>query len=683
MQPKTTIIVPVYNPGKHIDDCITSVLDQTLPAAEYEVIFADDGSTDGTAERLEDLAARHDHVRVIHMTHSGTPGAARNAGIEAARGSHVYFVDDDDWISRDAMQRLYKFAERHAADVVIGREVGHNGKDVSKELFRKNRPRTSLASRPSILVLLTPHKLFRTAFLNGHGIRFPENKRRLEDHEFCLQAYFQTDRVAILADHACYHWRARGDQSNVSAVASDPAQYYRWLRDVLDLVHRNTDPGPYRDRLLAHWYRSKGLKQLGLKKLLDQPKDFYQKSFGEVRTLALEHFPPSVDAHLSASMRVRSALLRAGHADALEAVARSERGITLPVLLEQQRWEEDVLVLILSGTLSYADGRPVRFTEEDGRMYWVLPLAAREQRQISPDMREVTESLAKSRLNVLIRSRKTRIDFFVPTSTELHYRVANGATVLSVAAEVRLDPASAAGGHRRLSREAPWELIGRFTSCGWTSHRSITQDLANDTVELTAGRSGNVVVAPYWHADGVATLAVATGSRTAPESIARSPELLRVQPGDGEVTFRLPLLCGPKGKRLAEAIVVQHGWHRAPLECPVSITSDSTPELQGRFPYGEHHRSAGLYPGTWSVSARFGSRVVALGVDLQIRRSGEVMLRTVGPVHGALHRGVQRLPRLPEWVARIRLRVSRRLRTRTAGSHDSEDKAAGTPKGAR
>ncbi|MEA2289920.1 MAG: poly(ribitol-phosphate) beta-N-acetylglucosaminyltransferase, partial [Solirubrobacteraceae bacterium] len=98
MAVKVSVVVPVYNPGPHIDDCIASVLRQSLPASEYEAIFVDDGSTDGTGERLDEIAAEHPHLRVIHIENSGWPGRPRNVGVEAARGEYVYFVDNDDWI---------------------------------------------------------------------------------------------------------------------------------------------------------------------------------------------------------------------------------------------------------------------------------------------------------------------------------------------------------------------------------------------------------------------------------------------------------------------------------------------------------------------------------------------------------------------------------------------------------
>ena len=82
--PKVSVIVPVFDPGSDIDDCIDSLLHQTLPASELELIFVDDGSTDGTPARLDALAAEHRHVRVEHIPNSGWPGRPRNIGLDIA-----------------------------------------------------------------------------------------------------------------------------------------------------------------------------------------------------------------------------------------------------------------------------------------------------------------------------------------------------------------------------------------------------------------------------------------------------------------------------------------------------------------------------------------------------------------------------------------------------------------------
>src|SRR5215210_3041485 len=186
---KISVIVPVYNPGRHIDDLIASLLEQTMPSGDYEAIFVDDGSTDDTPARLDALAAEHEQIRVEHIPNSGWPSRPRNVGLELARGEYVFFADNDDWLDREALERLYACATADDADIVIGKVVGH-GKFVPRGLFKSNRSEVTLEWAP-LLGLLAPHKLFRKAFLDRHGIRFSEEQRRLEDHVFLMTAYFR------------------------------------------------------------------------------------------------------------------------------------------------------------------------------------------------------------------------------------------------------------------------------------------------------------------------------------------------------------------------------------------------------------------------------------------------------------------------------------------------------------
>ena len=212
--PKVSVIVPVYNPGADIDDCIASLLGQSLPPEEYEVIFVDDGSTDDTPARLDALAAEHPHVRVEHIPNSGWPGRPRNIGIEMARGEFVYFVDNDDWLGKQALKRLHKRALRDEADIVIGKIVGE-GKFVARSMFKRDRRNVTLEWAP-LVRLLTPHKLFRKALLDEHNIRFPEGRRRLEDHVFTMHAYFHAQRISVMAGYPCYHWVLRESEGNAS-----------------------------------------------------------------------------------------------------------------------------------------------------------------------------------------------------------------------------------------------------------------------------------------------------------------------------------------------------------------------------------------------------------------------------------------------------------------------------------
>lgn len=124
MPVKVSVVVPVYNPGAHIEECVASLLRQSLPPDEYEVIFVDDGSTDGTGERLDELAAADPRVRVFHQENSGWSGRPRNVGIAAARGTYVMFVDNDDHLGDEALERMHAYGTAQDADVVVGKMAG-------------------------------------------------------------------------------------------------------------------------------------------------------------------------------------------------------------------------------------------------------------------------------------------------------------------------------------------------------------------------------------------------------------------------------------------------------------------------------------------------------------------------------------------------------------------------------
>ena len=218
--PKVSVIVPVFDPGSDIDDCIASLLGQSLPAGSYEAIFVDDGSTDETPARLDALAAAHEHVHVEHIPNSGWPGRPRNIGIDMARGNYIYFVDNDDWLEPEALERLYAMAVDDDADIVIGKVIGH-GKFVPRTLFRETLHGVDL-HHARLLSLLTPHKLFRRTLLDEHDIRFPEGRRRLEDHVFVTHAYFHAERISVLANYPCYHWIRRDSGRNASAAPFEP-----------------------------------------------------------------------------------------------------------------------------------------------------------------------------------------------------------------------------------------------------------------------------------------------------------------------------------------------------------------------------------------------------------------------------------------------------------------------------
>ena len=114
---KLSIIVPVYNVEAFLNKCIDSLLAQDLPTDEFEIIVVDDGSTDGSGALADALVAEHGNIRVIHQRNRGLSGA-RNAGLPAASGNYILFVDSDDYLCPNVLGGLVKQMEDKDLDIL-------------------------------------------------------------------------------------------------------------------------------------------------------------------------------------------------------------------------------------------------------------------------------------------------------------------------------------------------------------------------------------------------------------------------------------------------------------------------------------------------------------------------------------------------------------------------------------
>ena len=114
--PKVSVIVPVYNVDKYLGECLDSVLRQKLK--EIEVICVDDGSTDGSPAILAEHARKDPRIKVVTQANGGL-SAARNAGMDIAIGEYICFVDSDDWLVDNALERCVEICERDMLDLLI------------------------------------------------------------------------------------------------------------------------------------------------------------------------------------------------------------------------------------------------------------------------------------------------------------------------------------------------------------------------------------------------------------------------------------------------------------------------------------------------------------------------------------------------------------------------------------
>jgi glycosyltransferase involved in cell wall biosynthesis len=396
---KCSVVVPVFNPGPSLVRCVDSLLGQDMPHGDYEIVFVDDGSTDGTADRLDALADRHaERVRVRHIPASGWPGRPRNVGVEMARGDYVHFVDNDDTLPPYALSAMHDVAVRTGADIVLGRPAS-DFRGLNHTIYLRDVTGATLASFPELTETLTPHKMFRRELLVCHDIRFPEGRVPLEDQTFVLKAYLRARSIAVLTDRIYYRYLRRlGSGRNAGDQRIDPVGHFRALERVLGLVDAEVADPELRDTLHRRSYRIVLLARLQSQTLLDAEPQEQRALFDEVRRVVGTRFGPGVRAGAGAAHRVQGRLVEDGDLPATLALAREYRRIDVRCFAAA-RWSGGALELNLDGALTWG-GEPL-VCERDGDG-WALPAAVAPSvpacgRRLDPTATDPTSSSRSSR----------------------------------------------------------------------------------------------------------------------------------------------------------------------------------------------------------------------------------------------------------------------------------------------
>jgi glycosyltransferase involved in cell wall biosynthesis len=241
MMPRVTVIIPAYNAGPYLADCLDSLLGQTL--ADIEVICVDDGSTDDSLATMKSYAQADSRVKVLHQENAGA-GAARNAGLAVAEGEYLSFVDADDFFEPTMLEDVYGRCTTDDADVCLfkaryfetdsGRSIPADGL-VRVELLPPSMPFSRDDMPDDILAFASPapwNKLFKRAFVEDEGLRFQEIKRA-NDLLFTKLATAKARRITFV-DKYLVNYRT-GTESSLQATNHEtPLEFYDALLALRD-----------------------------------------------------------------------------------------------------------------------------------------------------------------------------------------------------------------------------------------------------------------------------------------------------------------------------------------------------------------------------------------------------------------------------------------------------------------
>ncbi|WP_203716418.1 glycosyltransferase family 2 protein [Asanoa siamensis] len=239
--PLISVVVPVYRVEAYLADCLDSVLAQP---GDIEVVAVDDASDDGCAAILAGYAARDDRVRVVTLPRNAGLGAARNAGVAAATGEFVWFVDGDDWLPAGSVAAAVDRLRAFDPDVLVlgyGRVYADGSVEPHLPGVETGTPTdrpVTLAEAPRLVehLWLACTKIFRRSFL---PVDFPAGW--YEDVAFVLPALLAAEKIVLL-DRDCYAYRQRPRQITRTVDDRHFDVFLQWDRV---FAFMNADPTRY------------------------------------------------------------------------------------------------------------------------------------------------------------------------------------------------------------------------------------------------------------------------------------------------------------------------------------------------------------------------------------------------------------------------------------------------------
>ncbi|MGI6104569.1 MAG: glycosyltransferase [Raoultibacter sp.] len=219
--PDISILIPIYNPGEYLVQCLDSLRDQSLDNLEF--ICINDGSTDDSLELMKRYAEKDSRIVIIDKPNSGY-GASMNKGLACARGRYIGIVEPDDYVSLKMFAQLYKSAKAHDCDVVKANYYEHReeGDVIIRNFqgFRYKQPFDAI-DKPEIVCTIPSiwSGIYKKSFLEEHGIRFRETPgASFQDAAFSLKVWFASKRCVLLRKPLLFY---RVDNPNSSVKTKD------------------------------------------------------------------------------------------------------------------------------------------------------------------------------------------------------------------------------------------------------------------------------------------------------------------------------------------------------------------------------------------------------------------------------------------------------------------------------
>lgn len=246
---KISVVIPVYNCENFIESCFNSLANQTMNNSDFQIVFVNDGSKDGSGERCRNLADKNDNI-VYHEKENGGVSSARNIGIQLAQGKYIMFLDADDTLSLNSLEVIYDFFEEHCEEVDLVTYsidyLNENGKVTTHKRFNYLNCTGVYDINSNYNILQTTMNVCVKNVPEKERILFDESLSLGEDQFFIFSWLLKKQKIGFVKDAVYTYYRHSG---SASSIYNNPYycfdQYTGFLKKLLD-CSRGEDGKPHK-----------------------------------------------------------------------------------------------------------------------------------------------------------------------------------------------------------------------------------------------------------------------------------------------------------------------------------------------------------------------------------------------------------------------------------------------------
>lgn len=274
---KVSVIIPVYNVEEYIEECLDSVVNQTLK--EIEIIIVNDGTQDNSMKKIERFLS--DKRIIVLNKENGGVSSARNIGMKIAKGEYISFIDPDDFIELTMIEELYKEVED--SDIIFSNFISFDNvsktKKIEKKYIKKTRNGSMIWSNRGLEFKSATSKLYKRSFLEKNHILFIE-KMINEDFPFNFTAFIISNNVKYIKKFHYYYRQNRDGSITTSPNREKEIESYKkiviYLEKFMSRIENN-DFKKTRIYLLMAYYKALSYKIQNMDISLLETKNFEMK----------------------------------------------------------------------------------------------------------------------------------------------------------------------------------------------------------------------------------------------------------------------------------------------------------------------------------------------------------------------------------------------------------------------